>query len=186
MKSPGAARPQGGGARRVEDLIAELNERSYPLRTEAARELIAIGSRAVAPLVAALAAPDSSLRWEAALILSRIADPVAASALVRALDDDDFGVRWLAAEGLAAMGRKGLEALLETLIDSADSKARREGARHVLRRLAHTPFHEIASIVLKGLDTAAPETEVPVFAFDALEKLRDGRHLADIDRLDRL
>jgi len=34
----------------------------------------------------------------------RIADPLAASALVNALDDRDGDVRWLAAEGLAALG----------------------------------------------------------------------------------
>ena len=34
-----------------------------------------------------------------------IADPIAASALVSALDDPDGDVRWLAAEGLAALGR---------------------------------------------------------------------------------
>ena len=46
------------------------------------------------------------VRWEAAKALCGIADPLAAAALVNAFDDRDGDVRWLAAEGVAALGRE--------------------------------------------------------------------------------
>lgn len=38
-------------------------------------------------------------------------DPRAAPALVRALDDENSGVRWVAAKGLVGLGKAGLDPL---------------------------------------------------------------------------
>ena len=48
------------------------------------------------------------MRWEAAKALGKIGDPKAALALVGALEDPRSGIRWLAAEGLMAIGREAL------------------------------------------------------------------------------
>lgn len=62
-------------------------------------------------------------------------DPAAASALVRVLEDDDFGVRWLAADALIGLGVHGLEPLLKALLHNPDSGRLREAAHHVVRVL---------------------------------------------------
>jgi hypothetical protein len=66
----------------------------------------------------------SRTRWEAAKALSEIADPLAATALVNALEDDDADIRWVASEGLTALGRDGLEPLLAALLERAGSRPR--------------------------------------------------------------
>ncbi len=54
------------------------------------------------------------------------------SYLVRALEDESFGVRWAAAAELAHTGRLALEPLLRALIDRPSSVWLRQGAYHVL------------------------------------------------------
>jgi HEAT repeat protein len=71
--------------------------------------------------------PDHEVRWEAAKALGEIADPWSAPALEETLMDAGFDIRWLAAEGLIALGRAGLKPLLATLLKKADSVYLREG-----------------------------------------------------------
>ncbi len=53
-------------------------------------------------------------------------------ALVAALGDDDFGVRWAAGSALAAQGQAALEPILRKLLTSAGDLAAREAAAHAL------------------------------------------------------
>ena len=48
--------------------------------------------------------------------LRDIGDPAAAPALVRALEDENFDIRWIAAEGLIAVGQGALTPLLQALV----------------------------------------------------------------------
>ncbi len=120
----------------IESLIADLASDHGLTRQRARESLAAIGQPAVAPLIAALADSKRQVRWEAVKALGEIGDPAAASALVSALEDEGSGIRWLAAEGLIAIGREGLKPLLQALVHYSDSEWLREGAHHVLRRLA--------------------------------------------------
>ena len=72
-------------------------------------------------MVELLKHPDHEVRWEAARALGEIADPRAAPALVVTLEDEGFDIRWLAAEGLIALGPVGLAPLLEALAEKANS-----------------------------------------------------------------
>ena len=67
-----------------------------------------LGKPAVPSLIQLLSHRKPHVRWEAAKALGGIADPIAAFALVNAQKDRDGDVRWLAAEGLAALGRDAL------------------------------------------------------------------------------
>ena len=105
--------------------------------------------------------------------LGGIADPLAASALVNALDDRDGDVRWLAAEGVATLGRDGLQPLLAALLQRAQSV-------HFVR--PHTtsvtlwPRGKLGPIlrpVLAALKTSEPEVAVPPAAYTALSRLRE-------------
>jgi len=72
------------------------------------------------------------VRWEAAKALSQIANPASIQALLEALSDKTFEVRWMAAEGLIRIGRKAVIPLLEALVEHSDSYWLREGIHHVL------------------------------------------------------
>lgn len=167
------ARASAVDSKAIPALIAILASNDSLARQRARESLVDIGRPAVAPLMEALAAPDSNyhVRWEAAKALSELEDPEAAPVLVTALEDDSFGVRWLAAEGLISLGRDGLAPLLETLVQRSDSAVLREGAHHVLRMLNEGDLRPQIAPVLAALEDVEPIVEVPVAAHAALEAL---------------
>ena len=157
----------------IADLISTLACKDAVERDSARWALVRIGRAAVEPLLEALGATDSHVRWEAAKALFSIAEPVAAPALVVALDDKDQNVRWLAAEGLCAVGPDALQPLLVALVANADSDWLRDGAHHVLHKLVKKdPAHPAAG-VLTALEQPEPQVAVPPAAEKALNALRD-------------
>lgn len=153
----------------ITSLTAMLNSDDGSTRTHARKSLVKIGTAAVPSLIQILTYPQDRLRWEAAKALSQIGDPTAAAALVRALDDDNSGIRWLAAEGLVTLGQAGLVHLLEALRQHSDSVRLREGAHHVLRSLAReNPYASIVTPVLAVLEAIEPAIQLPLAAHAAL------------------
>jgi HEAT repeat protein len=152
-------------------LIAALADDDGLVRQRARESLVDMGEPAVAPLIEALTDPNDKVRWEAAKALSEIGSPAAASALVRALRDKSFGVRWLAAEGLITLEREGLTPLLQALVQHSDSIWLREGAHHVLRILAGKGLYAQVAPVLAALEDTEPVLEAPLAARAALGKL---------------
>ncbi len=116
------------------------------------------------------------MRWEAAKALSEIADFRAASELVSLLTDHNFGVRWIAAEGLIAIGPAALIPLLRELTGNSDSIWLRRGAHHVMKDLIkkNPELENVLKNVLTGLESFKPEIGVIEPAYAALEKLRIG------------
>ena len=104
-----------------------------------------------------------------------LVEPSAAPALVERLEDEDSGVRWLAAEALIAMERHGLPALLAALEHSPGSHRLREGAHHVIRGLPIWKLVQALGPVVDALEHTAPEATVPVAAGAALDALRRER-----------
>jgi HEAT repeat protein len=171
-KSPrGNGRDAGGKVAAISSLITALASDEGRVRESARRRLVHLGRPAVRPLMKALAGGDAHTRWEAAKALGYLADPDAAPTLVRALQDDEFGVRWLAAEGLILLGGDGLEPVLRALIKRSDSVLLRQGAHHVLRALAKSGFREVLRPVLAALDGLEPWLQVPLAAEDARDAL---------------
>ena len=128
--------------------IGALRNRRGAMRQHARELLVAMGGPAVKPLVELLGDPEQVMRWEAAKALGEIADPRAARGLAMALEDTDFEVRWLTAEGLIALGRRGLPELMEVLIRRPQSMWVRQGTRHVLRELAGKGIGDLVAPVL--------------------------------------
>jgi HEAT repeat protein len=154
-------------------LVADLDSRDGQVRVRARKSLVAIGGRAVKPLVKALASKKEWVRWEAAKALGQIGDPAAVQALIKALEDKMFDVRWLAAEGLISIGRVVLVPLLQVLMDHPDSLWLQEGVHHVLHDLNKGDLTEILRPVIFALEGFEPSVEAPLAAEIALEALKD-------------
>ena len=159
---------------RIPSLVADLASPDPAVRTKAREALVAIGKLTVPSLIRLLSHRKPHVRWEAAKALCGIADPIAASALVNALDDRDGDVRWLAAEGLAALGREGLQPLLAALLERAQSCWFCEGAHHVCHTLVkRKKLGPILRPLLAALRESEPEVAVPPAAYAALSRLRE-------------
>lgn len=159
---------------KIDSLVAALAADDGIQREKAREELVNIGRSAVTALAAALKSSPERVRWEAAKTLTGIGDPAAVPTLIDALEDESFGVRWLAAEGLIAAGHDGLRLLLEALMLRSDSVWLREGAHHVLRTLAtQKDLHNALAPVLKALDAFESVLETPPAAAQALKALKE-------------
>lgn len=169
QRSRGLDRPSA----EIESLITALGSHDVLARDRAHHALVQIGQPAVAPLAAALRDDHELVRGEAARALGELRDPTAAVALIGALDDQGFDVRWLAAEGLIALKAAGVAPLLSSLIDASwDNVWLREGAHHILRSLLGEPFGAALAPVVAAIEGVEPSVTVPLAAYKALDALR--------------
>jgi len=164
-KSGSISEPKGknseGKGPLTKTLVADLANHNDSVRVKARHSLVAMGKAAVPLLTEALKSQNSLTKWEAAKALGEIGDPNTASALVEALEDEDFDVRWLAAEGLTKMNINALRPLLLALEKRGDSFFLREGAHHVFHDLAKGALRKFLAPVLAALEGLEPGEEVP-------------------------
>ena len=158
-------------------LITELSNPDGIRRQRARVTLSRMGEAATDPLIQTLHSHRGPARWEAAKALSQIGSPKSAQALVEALEDDQFSIRWLAAEGLIALGREGLRPLLEALWQTPNSIRLREGVHHVLHDLvARESLDEqlLAQLkaILAALNYLDPAVALPPTVMPALNTLK--------------
>jgi HEAT repeat protein len=128
--------PTGNKDQMIEGLIMTLSSNNGSARREARQSLVAIGNPSVPLLIEALKQENDNVRREAVRALSEIGGPEVAPALIKTLEDEEFDIRWLAAEGLIELGVHGLKALLQALIDHGDSPLLLEGAHHAIHYMA--------------------------------------------------
>ena len=119
----------------IDALIEVLKSKDGIARQNARIALVKIGEPALDALIAAFDIKKDPLHWEVAKALSQIGTAKAAQTLVDALEDKEFSVRWIAAEGLINIGEDGLIPLLEALRKRTDSIWLREGSHHVIHDL---------------------------------------------------
>jgi HEAT repeat protein len=156
----------------ISTLVAKLKGRNPVGRTQAREDLVRVGHHATPSLVTMLKSPVQHFRWEAAKTLVGIADPRAAQALLKAMDDRDQDVRWIAAEAMIALGREAVVPLLTALIEQAESVEFCRSAHHVLSGLPPQQAGPVLTPVLRALETQTPALTVPLAAEAALERLR--------------
>lgn len=156
-------------------LIMTLSSDSDSVRKEARQALVAIGNPAVPSLIEALKQKDDHVRREAVKALCEIEDPRVAPALIKTLEDEEFDIRWLAAEGLIGLGINGLMALLQALKDDGNSPLLLEGAHHVIHYMAKGGLRKYLGAVLNSLEGVEPSVKAPNAAFHALEMLREAK-----------
>lgn len=94
--------------------------------------------------------------------------------LVLALQDDDFGVRWMASLALAKLGKKALIAVLEALTDPhrvGDSRLR-AGAYRMLEHMNLPEISESARMLMPALKGPAADICSMEAAFIFLQELK--------------
>ncbi len=154
--------------------VDALTSRKWAERHDARLRLARLGDPAVEAVTALMDDPHELTRWEAVKTLADMTSPVAAPALVRALtDEDSFGVRWVAAEGLVKLGRDALVPLFEALMRNPRSVYLRVGAHHVLVAVRRRGDAVLVEPVLEALGSYAPRVDLPLVARDALANLED-------------
>jgi len=161
---------QNEAAHTIEALIKDLASKNGQTREAARKALVAIGRPAVASLLSLLDNSNHQVRWEAAKTLGEIKDPAAIDGLLQALIDVQFDVRWLAAEGLVALGTQAVIPLLQTLskMQEEDSGFLRDGAHHVLHAITGD-LQDAIKPVLAALEDANFSVKTPNAARDILK-----------------
>jgi hypothetical protein len=167
------------GQAQTDSLIALLANSNGLIRQRARYALVEMGEPAVPALIKALNIRNDYVHWQAAKALSQIASPKSIEVLVKMLQDNDPGIRWIAAEGLVAIGRESLEPLLHTLMHRSNSFTLLESAHHVLYDLVHHPrlldwaTREMLRPIVEALEGSAPVVTAPVAAYHALQQLEE-------------
>ena len=157
----------------LESLIDTLASRDGMARKKGRKSLVAMGKPATPSLIRALRnSKVDQVRWEAAKALGAIGDAKAIPSLVKALEDRDPDVAWLAAEALQKYKKAAWPVLFRTLLkQGAHSDSLRHGVHHVLRNQREEGFDDLLELLLKALEAETVPEMTPVAAYDILERM---------------
>jgi len=135
---------------RVDDaLIEALADGENPGRRNSAYEaLVAVGTRAIPRLIAALSSRDVDVRKLVVDTLAAIGDPSACEATIGRLSDSDVNVRAAAADALGVIGGdQAGNALKDVAVDGGQDPLVRLSALRALARLDRAVAHsELAAV----------------------------------------
>lgn len=162
---------------KIDALIKQLDDKKGQVREKARLTLVDIGKEATIPLTELLTSKSQQARWEAAKALVSIADPTAIPALIVALNDKVFDIRWLAGEALVAIGPECLPQLLQALQNYTKEPFLLEGARHVIKYIIRdhpgdSELKESLKPLVSALEGTASRFETPGVAQTTLIKLK--------------
>jgi HEAT repeat protein len=158
----------------IESLIDMLTSKNSTIRRKARKLLVTLGKPAVPSLSRVLRnSKVSHFRWEAAKTLGAIGDIRAIPSLVKALEDSDIDVTWLAAEGLRKFKKAAWPKLLRALIKSGeDSVLLRHGAHHVLLHQKADGFNDLLKTLTKALESNSAQESTTIAAYDILKRMK--------------
>jgi len=162
-----------GTGTNLESLMDKLASKDGVVRQKAREALVALGKPAVSPLLQALQNSRlDEVRWEAVKALEGISDTGAMPALVKALEDSNSDVAWVAADALKTYKKAAWPPLLQALIKSkSDSVALRKGAHHVLVEQKEDGFNDLLATLLKALESSSAPESSAVAANEILKRM---------------
>ena len=138
----------------IEELIADLSNNNGIIRQKARYELVKMGNPALDYLLELQGAEKHLARWEAVKAISEIGTKDSIPILINALEDEEFDVRWLAAEGLIEIGHDSVYPMLKAFISNKESVHLKEGVHHVLKGLEiRGLYNDDKYEIIKGLET---------------------------------
>lgn len=159
---------------RPESLVDMLASKDGMIRQKARKALVDWGKPAVSPLTQALKHSRlNQVRWEAAKALGAISDTRAVPTLVKALEDTNPDVAWLAAEALMKFRKAAWLPLFQMLIKrGADSSVLRQGAHHVLWKQKEDGFNDVLATLTKALEPSGALESMRAAAQDILNRMK--------------
>jgi HEAT repeat protein len=158
----------------LESLIDLLSSKNGATRLKARKSLVALGNPAVSSLTQALRNSRSDqVRWEATKTLGAIGDTKAIPSLVKALEDNDSDVTWVAAEALRKFKKAAWPQLLRALIKSKpDSVLLRQGVHHVIRNQKEDGFNDLLATLKASLESSTASESTPFAALNILRRMK--------------
>lgn len=163
----------------IQSLVNMLENEDVKVRTRARKSLVTIGKQAVPPLCLVL--ENSKIykaRWEAAKALSEIAELKSIPTLVKALEDPESDVAWLAAKALEKFRKAAWPELLRALVDrGADSVLLQHGAHHILRKQKVEGYNDLLNNLLIALEPGSVHESISPAASKILEQMKGQRSL---------
>ncbi len=157
----------------IESLVNILAGKDGMARNKARKSLVIIGKPAVPVLISTFRnSKVDQVRWEAIKALGEIVDTKAIPVMVKALEDHDKDIAWLAAVGLEKLGMAAWPALLRALIErGSDSFMLRQGAHHILHEQREKKYKELLTILLNALESETETESTPLAAYNLLVKI---------------
>jgi HEAT repeat protein len=153
----------------VHRYVGMLQSKNGMERQKARIALVTLGIPAIDFFAELATHPEDTVRWEAVKGLGQMMDPITAPLLINALEDENTAVRWLAAEGLIKLNKKGLLPLLEALTRQKITIFLREGAHHVVKAMARKYPSEQIGKLIKSLDKTTDHSNVPLRAQEVID-----------------
>ncbi|HEY6906553.1 MAG TPA: HEAT repeat domain-containing protein, partial [Ignavibacteriaceae bacterium] len=137
----------------IEELVKDLANPDGIVRQKARYTLVKMGDPVLDHLIELQGSVKHLARWEAVKAISEIGSRHSIPLLIKALDDDEFDVRWLAAEGLIEIGYSSVYPLLKSFISNKDSIHMKEGVHHVLKGLEIRGLYEDKYGIIQALES---------------------------------
>jgi hypothetical protein len=155
-------------------LMSMLESKDGMARKKAREALVKIGEPAVSSLITALEqSKTDQVRWEAAKALGTIGDEESIPALVKALEDLNADVAWLAAVGLKKFKMTAWPYLLRVLVENgAKSALLCQGAYHVLQNQKGDEFKDLLAALVKALEIGTVPGSAEVAANELLKRIK--------------
>lgn len=163
----------------TQSLVNLLGSDDEKVRTKARKSLVNIGKQAVPSLSVVL--ENSKIykaRWEAAKALSEIGDIKSIPTLVKALEDPETDVAWLAAKALEKFKKAAWPVLLRTLVEhGSKSVSLQHGAHHILRKQKVEGYNDLLDILRTSLETGSATESISPAAYNILERMKKNTKL---------
>jgi len=163
----------------IKSLLDLLADKDGVIRKKARKALVAMGEIVVPSLTRVLRNSKlDHLRWEAAKSLGAIGDVRAIPSLVKALEDGDIDVAWVAADVLRKFKKDAWPALFRALIKSKpDSILLRQGVHHVLLNQKEDGFNDLLITLMKALKSSAAPELTTIAANEILKRMKQNNEL---------
>lgn len=163
-----------GSPEAVRALLDALHGAGEQMCTQIFRALVNLGHVAVPALRETCLSSSPWVRWHSIRALGEIHDDAAFPALVRALNDTDHSVAWMAAKGLASFGKECVKPILHLLTNAETTPWLRETASYVLDKQCryHTELKLYLQPLLQEMHQSAYREGTGYTALKTLEHLK--------------
>lgn len=148
--------------------IDKLGSKNGLQRLQARSAMIALGESAIDIFAELVMHPNWIVRREAVKALAQMKTNITAPILIYALEDEYATIRWVAAEGLIALGKHGLLILLQRLSSQKLTANLSQVAGHVVKEISKRQSLIETEELIASLENPSRYYLVPVNARNVL------------------